>query len=231
MTIIEHNQARTSVKICGLMDISILRSIASLPMDQVGFVFAPSKRLVTPEQAAEMIAFIRQSAYSKPVPLTVGVFVNPTKEQLIATLAIAPLDVIQLHAEETPEFCHWVKENLKVQVYKVVTVSETSETAQHLALLQPFAEIVDAILLDTYDPIMGGGTGKAFAWHCIPDYLAWAHQNGLKLIVAGGLNSDNVAQLIAEFHPDGVDVSSGVETNGAKDAHKIKTFVERVKGI
>jgi phosphoribosylanthranilate isomerase len=226
-------QKDTSVKICGLMSLDTVRSIANLPIDQVGFIFAPSKRQVTPKQAKEMIALLK-SSYAEQgtiIPQTVGVFVNPTQELITETLIKAPLDVVQLHSPEPVEFCQWIKDNYKVKIYKVISVSESSQIQQQLKLLQPFIGIVDAILLDTYDPIVGGGTGKTFAWHCITEYLAWTQKHGLQLIIAGGLDEDNVVQLIADYHPDGVDISSGVETAGSKDPLKIKRFVERVKGL
>jgi len=96
--------------------------------------------------------------------------------------------------------------------------------------LDPYLDAIDAVLLDTYDPAAAGGTGRTFAWECIPLYLAWTRRHGLPLIVAGGLHADNVRELIDRYGPDGVDVSSGVETNGEKDIEKIATFVKKVKG-
>jgi phosphoribosylanthranilate isomerase len=220
----------TSVKICGLMNLETIRAITHLPIDQVGFVFAPSKRQVSPKLAGEMISLL-QSCYTEHAPQTVGVFVNPTKDIIIQTMAEAPLDVIQLHSPETVEFCRWIKETFDVKIYKVIAVSESGEIQQQLEQLTPYSEVVDALLLDTYDPIVGGGTGKTFAWNRITEYLAWTRQFGLKLLVAGGLNAENVAQLIADYQPDGVDISSGVETEGSKDPLKIQAFVERVKGL
>jgi phosphoribosylanthranilate isomerase len=90
---------------------------------------------------------------------------------------------------------------------------------------------VDAILLDTHDPVYGGGSGTTFAWECIPPYLRWAREAGIRLLVAGGLSADNVGELVAAYGPDGVDVSSGVETDGVKDIAKIRDFVERVTSV
>jgi len=225
------HEVPTSVKICGLSNPQTVHSITHLPIDQIGFLFAQSKRQVSAELAAEMIAIYKNNGViEKNVPEFVGVFVNPTRQQLIDTIAVAPLDIVQLHSEASVEECRWIKEDLKLKVYKVVSISETSDPAQHLTLLQPYVPFIEAILLDTYDPLVGGGTGLKFTWSCIPHYLQWTRQAGIKLIVAGGLNADNVRQLIADYHPDGVDVSSGVETNGIKDAEKIKLFVDRVKG-
>jgi phosphoribosylanthranilate isomerase len=228
----QSSQKTASVKICGLTSLEMIQSIMQLPVDQIGFVFAPSKRQVTPGLAGKMIALLHDcDLRESQKPETVGVFVHPTKQELIDTVALAPIDVIQLHGEETVDDCRWIKNNFQLKIFKTVSVSESNDMQQQLAHLQPYVGYIDAILLDTFDPLLGGGTGVKFAWHCIPDYLNWAHHVGLKLIVAGGLNADNVSQLIADYQPDGVDVSSGVETNGFKDAGKIKSFVERVKGI
>ncbi|CAH0118759.1 MULTISPECIES: phosphoribosylanthranilate isomerase [unclassified Paenibacillus] len=234
-----------TVKICGLQTVELLESMINLPVDQVGFVFAKSKRQVDAEKARTMIDFIR--AQKGFAPLTVGVFVNPAKEELQAVLSKAELDVVQLHGQETPEFCRWVKETFGVQVYKSCSIATAredggtaasgAENAAGVAVLKDgameriaaYAGAVDAILLDTYDPEQAGGSGKAFAWDRIPRYQAWAREAGVKLLVAGGLDADNVAGLIEAYGPDGVDVSSGVETDGVKDIAKITAFVERVK--
>lgn len=234
--------AGTTVKICGLMSVPMIESMLHLPIDHIGFLFAPSKRQVTAELAKDMIEAVRKKAGRRP--LTFGVFVNPSMEQLEQLLAVAPLDVVQLHGQETPEFCRQVKDRLPVDVYKVFSVSESAsaenagagDTAEDrqsaeaiAAQLDPYRGCIDGMLLDTHDPIVGGGTGKAFAWDRIPPYAAWADQEGIPLLVAGGLDADNVQGLISAFRPNGVDVSSGVETNGAKDIAKITAFVERVK--
>lgn len=222
-----------TVKICGLQSVEVLKSIVHLPIAHIGFVFAPSKRQVTPEKAAELIVYLKsEAADGHTVPLTVGVFVNPTKEQLIEILAAAPLDIVQLHSQETPAFCGWVREQFGVQVFKSVSISKTEDSMPSLtevaAQLDPFIGQVDAILLDTFDPVYGGGSGTTFAWDCIPVYQEWARSAGIQLLVAGGLRHDNVDQLIHAYAPDGVDVSSGVETDGVKDIAKITAFVERV---
>lgn len=95
--------------------------------------------------------------------------------------------------------------------------------------IDAYVGTIDALLLDTYDPLYGGGSGKTFAWDRIPAYQAWTHQHGIPLFVAGGLTADNAEKLVHEYHPEGLDVSSGVETNGVKDIAKITAFVERVK--
>ena len=90
--------------------------------------------------------------------------------------------------------------------------------------------LLDVLLLDTFDP-QGGGSGKTFRWEAIPPYAEWAAGEGVPLFVAGGLTAGNVGELIAAFAPAGVDVSSGVETDGVKDLQKIRDFARKVKGI
>ncbi|WP_090821787.1 phosphoribosylanthranilate isomerase [Paenibacillus sp. yr247] len=222
-----------TVKICGLQSVEVLKSIVHLPIAHIGFVFAPSKRQVTPERASELIAYLKsEAANGVPIPLTVGVFVNPSEEQLAQILAVAPLDVVQLHSQETPDFCRWVREHFQVKVFKSVSISKSENKVPTLAdlssQLDPYIGTIDAVLLDTFDPVYGGGSGTTFAWDRIPVYQEWARSAGVGLLVAGGLQPNNVDRLVTAYNPDGVDVSSGVETEGVKDIAKITAFVERV---
>lgn len=95
--------------------------------------------------------------------------------------------------------------------------------------MEDYEAAVDAVLLDTYDPLQSGGSGRTFAWNKLPEYQEIAVRHGLPLFVAGGLHSDNVGELLDTYVPYGVDVSSGVETDGIKDIQKMTAFVERVK--
>lgn len=216
-----------TVKICGLKDNDTLERVLPLPVDQIGFLFAPSKRQVTPQQAGELIRAVKDyRERGLPAPETVGVFVDPTEEQLRDTLAIAPLDIVQLHGSEPPDFCRRVKTAFPVRVWRVCSVSGAGGDERSVAeALDPYAGCIDGLLLDT----AGGGTGKTFEWNRIPVYKQWAGRHGIPLLVAGGLSPDNVAELLDAYAPDGVDVSSGVETDGVKDIVKITAFVERVK--
>ncbi|OGX68428.1 MAG: N-(5'-phosphoribosyl)anthranilate isomerase [Paenibacillus sp. RIFOXYA1_FULL_44_5] len=220
---------QTNVKICGLQSVEVIKSIINFPVDFVGFVFAKSKRQVTAQAAGDMIRELHAIRNGAEKPYTVGVFVNPTRDDLVETLRYAPLDYIQLHQQETPEFCGWVKRDLSKKVIKTISI-QGEQTAQAVQeLLDPYHDNADILLLDTFDLVIGGGTGKTFSWEHIPLYQEWAAQAGIPLWIAGGLDADNVGTLIADFHPDGVDVSSSVETDGMKDLDKIKAFVERVK--
>lgn len=225
-----------TVKICGIKSADTLRGISRLPVDHIGFVFAPSKRRVTPEEAGALIHVLESEGFrANGLFRTAGVFVNPSLDELAHVLEHAPLDIIQLHGQETPEFCAQVKAAFGRELFKAVPIpeggaaEEAEEAAKLISRLEPYAPYADAFLLDTYDPVIGGGSGRTFSWDVIPAVRDWARSAGCRLIVAGGLRPDNVEKLLEEFAPDGVDVSSGVETEGVKDMGKIKSFVERVK--
>lgn len=222
--------ANVAVKICGLQSVEVLKSMIHLPVDYIGFVFARSKRQVSPVQVAELIPVLRQwEADNGIIPQSVGVFVNPTITELSEVLDIVPLDIVQLHGIESPDFCREVRESLGVKVFKVCSVKDDGTLHGGLSI-ESYSEVIDGLLLDTYDPKYGGGSGVTFAWELAAYYKEWAHRNGVTFLAAGGLHPDNVAELIQVMNPDGVDVSSGVESNGVKDLIKMTAFVERVKG-
>lgn len=218
----------TAVKICGLQSVEVLKSMINLPIDYIGFVFAKSRRQVSPGQAAEMAGVLRSWTTGNR-PSAAGVFVNPSLEELSRVLSEVPLDAVQLHGEETPQFCREVKERFPVSLIKAVSLRGESPGG-YLSGLEGWEDSIDALLLDTFDPVYGGGSGKTFAWETIPEFREWCRYHGIPLFVAGGLQPGNVNELIARYGPDGVDVSSGVESApGVKDIAKVKAFVERVK--
>ncbi|MEB3103814.1 phosphoribosylanthranilate isomerase [Ferviditalea candida] len=218
---------KTAVKICGLTSVGMIESMINLPIDYIGFVFAKSRRQVSPCQAGEMLGILGR--WDASPPQSVGVFVDPDLEQLERTLGEAPLDCVQLHGRETPEFCRLVRDQFNVRVFKVFSVSaDDAGTGGHREL-EPFRGRIDGVFLDTCDPVLEGGTGRTFAWEKISEYHRQTQSMGIPLFVAGGLNADNVGELITAYHPEGVDVSSGVETEGVKDIQKIRSFLERVK--
>lgn len=216
------------LKVCGLKDVETARSIASLAIDYIGFVFAPSRRQVTPHEAREMREAIRKQGGTMKF---VGVFVNPKIEDLRALMDDVPLDVIQLHGQESEAFvreCRFLFSG--VQIWKALGVRADADDAKDVSeRLLPYHGIIDALLLDTYDPHVGGGTGKTFRWDLIPPFRVWTERQGIPLFIAGGLHAENVGELLRTYPLDGVDVSSGVETGGVKDYNKIRTFVKRVK--
>jgi len=216
------------IKICGLRDRATIEAMDGLPIDEIGLVFAPSKRKVEPVAAAELIAAIRKlRGREDKAPDSVGVFVNAKLEDVQAVIAIASLDVVQLHGNEAPETCQSIREALNVKVWKVFSIKHNASEdrlTEARRRLTPYIGKVDVVLLDT----AGGGTGEPFDWSAIPSYKQAAQEINIPLYVAGGLNTDNIATLVSDYEPYGLDVSSGVETEGSKDIHKIRLFVRRV---
>lgn len=215
--------ASPRIKICGLRDTATIEAMNGLPFHEIGFVFAPSKRRVDADTAASLIDAAKQlQAADGGTPQTVGVFVNPGIDELEAIVAKAPIDVVQLHGQETPEFCRLVKISLHKKVWKVFSIGKDGISAQEW--VSAYAGTVDAILIDT----AGGGTGQTFDWQVISAYQEAAAAIQVPLYVAGGLNPGNVEELLAGNTVDGIDVSSGVETDGRKDIEKIRLFVRKV---
>lgn len=209
---------RTWIKICATTCIEDALASIEAGADAVGFVFAPSKRRVSPEQAAAIIAQLAANVER------VGVFNNDSVERVAATIKQAGLTAVQLHGEETPAFiaelaARWPNGG-RIRVIKTVLVNEDfPERFAHVC--RDYAGI-DSILLDS-----GSGSGRTFDWHSAQPLL---RDNKKRLIVAGGLNPENVGEAIREFAPWGVDVVSGVEREpGRKDPEKLKAFVAAVR--
>ncbi|MNO60330.1 N-(5'-phosphoribosyl)anthranilate isomerase [compost metagenome] len=200
----------------------------NLPVDYIGFVFAKSKRQVTGAKAAGLVPILKEWT-TGAVPQSVGVFVNPAWSELSELLNSVPLDIVQLHGTESPEFCCEVRQRLGVKVFKACSVRDDGSLHGGLTI-ESYKGAIDGLLLDTYDPKYGGGSGMTFAWELAAPYKAWAGENGILFLAAGGLHEGNVKDLLKVIGPDGVDVSSGVESNGVKDLIKMTAFVERVKG-
>ncbi|MDQ6418222.1 phosphoribosylanthranilate isomerase [Paenibacillus sp. LHD-117] len=221
------------IKICGLKDASTIASMNGLPFHEIGFVFAPSKRQVSKEEAAILLQAAERitGANGKP-PLTVGVFVDATMEEMDELLAVVPLHVVQLHGSESPGYCSELRRRHPgIAVWRVFSVGKGTgsgaanvQSEDAAIRLEPYRGAIDAVLIDA----PGGGTGEPFAWSAIESYKLAALAMELPLYVAGGLNADNVQQLLRSHAPNGVDVSSGVETEGRKDIDKIRLFVRKV---
>lgn len=197
------------VKICGLQTIEAANVAAEAGADFIGFVFAPSKRQITPERAAE----IAQSL--PPTVQKVGVFVNETVENMKKIADQVGLEIIQLHGDESPE----TVAQLPFQVIKAFSIDQINQQE-----IQSFP--VDYYLIDSPAGKHRGGTGQSFDWQLMTELSI----DPQKVILAGGLNLTNVQAAIQEVNPIGIDVSSGVETNGKKDHDKIKQFILHAKG-
>ena len=191
----------TKVKICGLSTKGAVEAAVSAGADYIGFVFAPSKRQVTLEEAAELAVFI-------PVDVKkVGVFVSPSRADLLEAIEKVGLDLVQVHGQVADDLF----EDLPCASIQAVQVDGDGHVPNSQA---------DYLLFDA--PV--AGSGQTFDWGKL-DTAGLAQP----FFIAGGLHEDNVEDAIQYFTPFAVDVSSGVETDGKKDHEKIRRFIERVK--
>ena len=191
----------TKVKICGLSTKEAVKTAVSTGADYIGFVFAPSKRQVTLEQAAELAEIIPANVKK------VGVFVSPNRTELLEAIEKVGLDLAQIHGQVANDLF----ENLPCASIQAVQVDGNGHVPNSQA---------DYLLFDA--PV--AGSGQTFDWGRL-DTTELAQP----FFIAGGLNEDNVEEAIQHFSPFAVDVSSGVETDGQKDHEKIRRFIERVK--
>lgn len=192
----------TKVKICGLMDQETVEEVCRLEADYIGFVFAKSKRRVTP-------SFVKEITKNVPKAIKkVGVFVSPTEEEVNQTVQEAGLDLVQIHGDFLVSHC----------AVPLIQAKSGESTGG-------FETKADFLLLDAPPKEFYGGNGETFSWESINP----KHLSNEKLLIAGGLTVENVQQAITYFQPMAVDVSSGVETNGKKDLQKIQKFIKKVK--
>jgi len=203
----------TRIKICGITREQDVQDVVNCGADALGFVFYDkSPRHVELQQAAALAHLV------SPFVTIVGLFVNPTVEYVREVLAQVPLNVLQFHGEETPEFCA----QFSRPYLKAIRVKSG------VNLLQCASQYAGAqgLLLDAFVEGTHGGTGKSFDWTLIPQDLP------LPIILSGGLHAENVAAAIKQTRPYAVDVSSGVEVEkGIKDVAKIAAFINEVKQI
>ena len=211
----------TKIKICGLSKVEHALVSAKAGADFLGLVFAPSRRQVSPQKALRIAEAVRNLACR---PAIVGVFVNLPVREIDQIASYCKLDLVQLSGNEGLRDY----QEIDYPVIKVVHVSKsqtaeqiTTEIERDLCFKLKHEPI---FLLDTGSSRAYGGTGRAFDWG-----LARAVSARFRVIVAGGLEPQNVGRLIAEVKPWGVDVSSGVETGGVKDSAKIKAFISSVR--
>lgn len=205
---------RTRVKICGITRPEDGRQAAALGADAIGMVFLPgSPRHVSLEAAAEIVAAL------PPLVTVVALFMDPSQDEVEQVLAALPIDLLQFHGSEPPEFCRAFRR----RYMKALAMADGGAAAAAQAKRYPDAA---AYLLDSHAAGQQGGSGQTFDWNQIPRNLE------RPLLLAGGLHADNVAAAIAQHRPYGVDVSSGVEASrGIKDAARMAAFINEVRRV
>lgn len=198
------------VKICGLTKKEHIQVAVEEQVDYIGFVFAKSKRQVTVEQAKVL-------AQSIPEPIQkVGVFVNETVENMLHIAKEVPLDVIQLHGQESQQVVEALKPYTTIKAISVRTKEDVQKAAQYN---------VDYYLFDAPGIEYEGGSGNTFDW----TLLGNTKINRQNIILAGGLTPENVGRAIEQVEPYGIDVSSGVEIDGQKDKMRMRAFMNQTR--
>jgi len=204
------------VKICGLTEPNSLTAAIEAGADFIGLVFyEPSPRYVAIEVAKYLTSFIPDNVE------TVGLFVNPSDEYLRQVLQEVPLNMIQLHGNETPDRVAEIKAQFKLPVMKALPISNADDLAEAKA----YDNIADWFLFDAKGESLPGGNGISFDWGILQNY-----ESSTPWMLAGGLYTENVEKALNICSPDALDVSSGVESaKGVKDSDKIRSFISTVK--
>jgi phosphoribosylanthranilate isomerase len=224
-------RGQTRVKICGFTNLADAQVALAAGADLLGFIFhEKSSRHIDPGSVASIASVLKSSAStlhpppSTPLPLLVGVFVNPSFEEVTRTLDSCGLDLAQLHGEEDPELLA----RLAGRAFKALrprTIEEAEALAARFGSLGPTSG--PDLLVDAYHPDVRGGAGQAGDWS-LAARLAQRH----RLLLAGGLTPKNVAEAISRVRPWGVDVASGVESApGRKDHVKLREFIAAAKAV
>lgn len=217
---------KPKIKICGLRDTATIEAMNGLAVDYIGLVFAKSKRQVTLTEGKTLVKSIHQltNAIGKKVE-AVAVCVNMPIEQLQTLVDETKLDIIQLHGQEDEQYILQCKASFPdTKLWKAISIVDEQQINLQIKQLSAYVHHLDALVLDA----PGGGTGKVFNWDAIQLFQQLLKAHRIPLIVAGGLHESNVEYLLNDYGIDGVDVSSGVETDGIKDILKIKRFVGKV---
>lgn len=216
------------VKMCGISKVETIPAVVEAKPDYMGLVFAPSKRQVTVDQAKTLVEELHKQ-YTKRYNngaeqsnddeiKTVGIFVNETLDNLVSIATEANLDVVQLHGDEDEAFIQSLKEHTNVEIWKAVQIRSAADAEAWID------SSADMLLFDAYHKDERGGTGEVFDWSCLDEFER-------PFMLAGGIDSTNVARAIRTVRSYGIDISSGIETDGVKDNEKITAFTKLVRTI
>lgn len=200
------------VKICGITECEDAISAVKLGAAALGFIFAPSPRQISPDEARSIIKAL------PPGVKTIGVFVNEKAAAIRKHILYCGLDWVQLHGQESPEFCR------ELMPYAIKAVGIKDDAGLHT--IADYRACVRALLLDTYSEDQAGGTGKTFNWQL----AIKAKTPGLPIFLAGGLGPSNIEAAIRMVRPYAVDVNSGVEERPGKKSYGLmKALMEKVR--
>lgn len=203
------------IKICGITRAEDAAHAANTGADFLGFIFVKNTpRYITPEAAAQISMKVTQPKY-------VGVFMNDEADLINKISQTANLSYVQLHGDESPEFC----ERINLPVIKAFRIKPGMSEDDIISLLSPYKRVAEYVLLDAWDANAAGGTGLRFDWNSAAKIHA-----SFKMFLAGGINPQNADGAVRLVQPAGLDVSSGVEDSpGIKNHGKIKNLIEAVQ--
>jgi phosphoribosylanthranilate isomerase len=207
---------RLRVKICGLTKADQAQAIANLGADALGFICVPeSPRYIVPKDIGEIVAKLPEMSLSGGSLAKIGVFANASLDQIVATVHQSALTGVQLHGQESPDFCRALRLELpQVELIKAFRV----QTAATLILTETYASTVDTFLLDAFNPYALGGTGETWDWGLVKHFLP-----GCPWFLAGGLRVENAIAALQQINPPGIDLSSGLEAApGDKNLELVK---------
>lgn len=202
----------TKIKICGLSRAEDIQAANVLKPDYIGFVFAKSPRQVNWQQAIALKHLLHPSIKA------VGVFVKETVDNIATIAERGCIDIIQLHSDETPQFCRELRKLTDKPIIKAIRVKE----AASLKDLRSYD--CDYFLFDAFSDKVFGGGGKTFDYSFLREI-----EIPKPFFMAGGIRADNVQEVITEINPYGVDISGGVETNKKKDPAKMAKIIQIVR--
>ena len=213
--------SRTRIKICGLRQAEHVKTAVDAGADAIGFVFYPkSPRYALPEHVGELLTLV------PPYVSTVGLFVNTSPEEIAATVAKAPVTLLQFHGDESADACAEAAEKVNRPFTRAIRVTPDMTASDLLKYEQDYcaaSKLFAGLLLDAFVDGYGGG-GKVFDWSLIPKELA------PRVVLSGGLSAQNAAEALRLVRPYAVDVSSGVElSKGVKDSALIRAFIDAVR--
>lgn len=203
----------SKIKICGLKSENDIKIVNKYGPDYVGFILAPSKRQVNYEVAKKLKALLNPSI------LAVGVFVNESLEVIGQYAEDKVIDVIQLHGDESLEMIKELKQQVSIPVIKAMRIKDEKQLKHLLPFIQEVT--ADYLLFDTYQEGLYGGSGKSFDWKLL-DVVKRSY------FLAGGIGLHNIEEA-CKWKPFAIDVSSGVETNGVKDAIKVSELIQKYR--
>ena len=215
------------VKFCGISKEDTVPVLLDTQPDHVGFIFAPSKRQVTVEQAQSITKSLQDSVHTtsgNKCCSLVGVFVNETIPTIVEIAKTVPLSVVQLHGDETVTYIETLRSQLQEEQLESIEIWKAIQVQGKEDILSWKQAPIDGLVVDAYSKEERGGTGKTIDWSLLDDVQ-------VPYYLAGGIGLNNVARAIRRLQPYGLDMSSSLETNGQKDVKKIKSMAQIIKTV